>query len=51
MLKYVMSILKKWLTDSLKDIINMLEVCLKQNYFEFNNIIYSDENILAMGNQ
>ena len=32
-----------------EDIINMLEVCLKQNYFEFNNIIYSDED-LAMGN-
>lgn len=32
------------------DIMNSFEVCLKQNYFQFDNKIYTCENGLAMGN-
>ena len=28
----------------------MLDICLKQNYFQFNNNKYIDNNSLAMGN-
>ena len=33
-----------------EDILNLLQTCLEQNYFEFNGVIYKDGDSLAMGN-
>lgn len=33
-----------------QDIINLLKICLEQNYFQFNNTIYNSQEGLIMGN-
>ena len=33
-----------------EDILDLLQTCLEQNYFEFNGVIYKDGDSLAMGN-
>lgn len=49
LMKYIESLLANFDTTLSAEILSLLKVCIKQNYFGFNNVFYKQDDGLPMG--